>query len=123
MDIKKLVKLDKSFIEEIQTIAPVKMFQANSPLFYEGQTPIVAYLIVDGVVNLTKNKKIKTTLRSGSLLGVKELMSNSPSSMSAEALAHTKVCFLDKSTIKEIIHTHTDELGEFFKRICELKAS
>ncbi len=123
MDIKKLIKLDKTIIEKIQTVAPIKVFQTNSPLFYEGQTPIVAYLIVDGSVNLIKNKKIKTTLRNGSLIGVKELMSHSPSSVSAEAMAHTKVCFLDKSTIKEIIQTQSSELSMLFQNICEFKIS
>ncbi len=123
MDLKKLVRLDKEHIEKIRQITQSKIFSGGSPLFYEGQTPVVAFLILDGSVTLTKNRRIKSTLRSGSLIGVKELMNNSPSSVTAEALPNTLLCFLDRSTIQEIIRDQQDELSLLFKNICEAKAS
>jgi CRP-like cAMP-binding protein len=123
MDLKKLIKLDKEHIEKIKKFSESKIFATNSPLFYEGQTPVVAFLILDGSVNLTKNRKIKSTVRTGGLLGLKELMSNSPSSVSAEALPHTSVCFLDKSTVLEILKSQENDLSLLFKNICELHAS
>lgn len=122
MDLKKLVRLDKEHIERIKTFTQSKMFASTSPLFYEGQTPVVAFLVIDGSVNLLKNRKVKSTLRTGALIGLKELMNKMPSSVSAEASAHTSVCYLDRSTILEIINS-TDELSDLFKNICELKAS
>jgi CRP-like cAMP-binding protein len=123
MVLKKLIKLDKEQIEKIKKISQSKLFVTSSPLFYEGQTPVVAFLIIEGSVNLTKNKKVKSTLRSGSLIGLKELMSNSPSSVSAEAAPHTSLCYLDKSTIFEIINNNENVLADLFKNICELQAS
>lgn len=123
MDIKKLVRLDKEHIERIKEISQSKMFLSPSPLFYEGQTPVVAFLILDGAVNLMKNRRIKSTLRSGSLIGLKELMKNLPSNVTAEATPHTSVCFLDKSTIIEIINNPENDLSNLFVNICELKAS
>lgn len=123
MDLKKLVRLDKEHIEKIKEISERRVFSTNSPLFYEGQTPIVAFLILDGAVNLSKNRKIKSTLRTGSLIGVKELMNNSPSSVSAEAVSNTAVCYLDRSTIIEIIQNQDDDLSLLFRNICEAQAS
>jgi CRP-like cAMP-binding protein len=123
MDIKKLIRLDKEHIEKIKEITQKQVFTNQSPLFYEGQTPVVALLILDGAVNLMKNRKVKSTLRSGALIGLKELMSNMPSSVSAEAQPNTAVCFLDKSTILEIINQDQNDLSLIFKNICEAKAS
>lgn len=123
MDLKKLIKLDKEHIEKIKAVSQSRSFPTSSPLFYEGQTPVVAFLVLEGTVNLTKNRKIKSSLRSGALIGLRELMSNSPSGVSAEALPHTSVCFIDKSTIIEIIKSNESDLSLLFQNICELKAS
>lgn len=123
MVFKKLIQLDREQIEKITKLFQSKNFESQTSLFYEGQTPVVAFLIVEGSVNLVKNKKIKSTLHEGSLIGLKELMNNKPSHVSAEVTANTSLCYLDKSTIIEIIKNQKNELSSLFKSICELKAS
>lgn len=55
-----------------------------------------------------KNKKIKKILKPGSLIGLSEMMTNAPSKLTAQVQAETTLCFLDKSTVKEIIHHEED---------------
>jgi CRP-like cAMP-binding protein len=97
------IKLESDIIAEIKKLSPQKKFSIGSPLFYEGQIPIVAYLLLEGGIHLLKNKKIKKILKPGSLIGLNELMSNSPAKLSALVQAESTLCFLDKSTILEII--------------------
>lgn len=121
MDLKTLIRLDRDHINKIRSIAlKENSFRSASTLFYEGQTPIVAYLVVEGAVNLLKNRKIKTSLRSGALIGLKELMLNKPVPLEAKAEPNTSLLFLDRSTIQEIINaTHGTDLSMLFRELVE----
>lgn len=121
MDLKYLIRLDREHINLIRNIClKENSFQSASTLFYEGQTPIVAYLVIDGVVNLVKNRRIKTTLKSGSLIGLKELMLNKPVPLEAKVEPNSSLVFLDKSTIQEIINaTHGSDLSMLFRELVE----
>lgn len=118
MAFKNILKLDSTQIEYLKSISQENFYSTETALFYEGQIPVTAILLIEGQINITKGKKVKTTLRSAMLLGVKELMNNAPSTTSAIALANTLVCFLDKSTIMEIINNN-DDLSILLKEICE----
>ncbi len=108
------VKLENDFIDEIKKVSHQKKFSSQSPLFYEGQVPVVAYLLLDGTVQLMKNKKVKKILRPGALIGLHELMTNSPAKLSAVATADSTLCFLDKSTIKEITSDENSPIAHLF---------
>ncbi|MBC7537473.1 MAG: cyclic nucleotide-binding domain-containing protein [Bacteriovorax sp.] len=105
------IKLENEAIAEIKGLSPQKKYSISSPLFYEGQVPIVAYLLLEGCIQLLKNKKIKKILKPGSLIGLNELMTNSPSKLSAQVQAESTLCFLDKSTIQEIILEESSTLA------------
>ena len=109
------ISLKNKVIIEIKEISSKKKFLVSSPLFYEGQIPIVAYLLLDGHILLLRKKKIKIILNPGSLIGLNELMSNSPSTHSAEVQAESTICFLDKSTIMEVINKNDSSLAILFE--------
>ncbi|WP_127715883.1 cyclic nucleotide-binding domain-containing protein [Halobacteriovorax sp. HLS] len=113
------LKISKELITKIKKISSPHCYSTQSKLFYEGQTPIVAYLLLNGYIHLTKNNKIKGILDPGTLLGFKELMNNEAVDMDAEILPNTEVCFLDRSTILEILNhkEQDDELQEFFSSL------
>lgn len=93
-------------------------YTAHSELFYEGQTPMVGYLLIDGHIQLLRNKKVKKILDAGTLLGVRELMTNAPMTYTAQILPETTVLFLDKSTIFELLKGHgplSDSLRKFIQ--------
>ncbi|EQC43078.1 cyclic nucleotide-binding domain protein [Bacteriovorax sp. BSW11_IV] len=113
-----VLTLDKNTVDEISSHADVHTYPLQSNLYYEGQIPVVGYLLLEGHIQLLKNKKVKSVLSKGTLLGVHELMTNSPAQYSAQILPNTKVCFLDKSTILEFIHEHdTEDVGDLFKKL------
>jgi CRP-like cAMP-binding protein len=123
MVIKTFGKLDQKNIEKLKSLCRVQFLSSDTPLFYQGHIPMVAYLVLDGAVNLTKNKKIKSLVHTGDIIGVKELIKHTPSTVSAEAIANTTVCYLDRSTVQEIIKNGDSELSQFFHGLLESKAS
>ncbi|OUR97138.1 hypothetical protein A9Q84_12490 [Halobacteriovorax marinus] len=99
---KDYIKISKEFISILKELSHTHSYSSKTNLFYAGQTPIVAYLLLEGFIHLTKNKKTISILDAGTLLGFKELMNNEQVDADAYIVKDTKVCFLDKSTIYEI---------------------
>ncbi len=119
MQITKTIKLTPILIDKIKEFCPVRKFTVNSPLFYEGQIPIVAYLIVTGKISLYKTKKIKNIIKEGNIVGFNELMTNSPSKLNAEVSGESSLCFLDKSTMIEILKFENSEISNLLNSIIE----
>lgn len=118
-----ITSLTPEMIEKIKSVAPIHRYTVSTDLFYEGQTPVVAFLLLEGHVQLVKNKKIRKVLNSGDLIGLKELIQHSPFPLSAQVLPNTDMVFLDKSTILEILDlVHDSELSEVFKEIIHSEA-
>jgi CRP-like cAMP-binding protein len=118
-----ITSLEARLIEKVKSVAPVHRYTVSTDLFYEGQTPVVAFLLLDGHVQLVKNKKIRKVLNKGDLIGLKELVHHSSFPLSAQVLPNTDIIFLDKSTIFEILDVHHDpELSEVFKEIIHEEA-
>ena len=99
----------------IKKISSQTKFSLCSSLFYEGQIPSAACLLLEGRIQFLKNKKIKHILKPGSLIGLYELMSNFPVEFEAVVTAESTVCFLDKSTILEAVDEKTSSLALLLK--------
>jgi CRP-like cAMP-binding protein len=119
MQIAKVIKLTPSFINKIIEFSPIRKFTLSTHLFYEGQIPIVAYLVISGGIILSRNKKIKNVIKPGSIIGINELYNKSPSQMDAEVSPESTLCFLDKSTMLEIMNLKNSELSNLFAEIAK----
>ena len=95
----------------------MQTFLERTPLFYQDQIPMVAYLVIEGEIDLLKNKKTKTLVTCGEVIGVKELLTDTKSKLSAEANANTTICYLDRSTILSIIQEEDSKLSVFFQEL------
>ncbi len=121
MNLKYLIRLDREHINLIRKLPLVEnSFQNGATLFYEGQVPIVAYLIVEGAIELFKNRRIKTVLKAGALIGLKELMQNSPVPLEAKVGPNTQLIYIDKSTVHEIVSAgYGSDLSLIFRGFIE----
>ena len=117
MKLIKHIELKKDIISKLLSFFPIKTFKSQSHLFYEGQIPIVGYLVIDGAIKITKNNKQQKILKPGSLFGLSELIHKKPSKISAEVLPETSLCFLDKSTILEIAGQADNDITSLLKQI------
>lgn len=107
--------VDNNILKELKALGERTTYTSSSNLFYEGQTPIVAYLLLKGNIHLLQKNKIKETLGPGSLIGVKELMENNPTLFSAMIMPKTEVCFLSKSDIFDILESQGPLSNSFSK--------
>lgn len=112
-------KLCQQDIERLTDLSRPYTYNHHSQLFYEGQTPIVAYLVLEGELLLTKNKRVRNKISPGQILGLNELVDHTPLPFAAEALPKTTVIFLDLSTIKEILNGGSLGLKEAFENILQ----
>ena len=98
-----ILTIPDPLIDTILEIASPLKYSSPSNLFYAGQTPIVAYLLLQGMVHFTKNGKVVNTFSRGNIIGLKELMSNKPLHVDAQIQPGTEVCFMDRSTVLGIL--------------------
>jgi CRP-like cAMP-binding protein len=117
----KFIELNADLLEKIHQFFPSKKYKTQSHLFYEGQVPISGYLILDGSIKISKKKKLKKILSAGSVIGVDELIQKKPVDVSAEVYPNTELCFIDKTTLLEIIKKETLDLSKTLKKVFEIK--
>lgn len=123
MVIKTQITLDKLNIAKLQNLCESHTFSIPTTLFYQGQVPIVAYLVIDGIVNLTKNKKLKSAVKPGGIIGVGELIKKTKSSVTAVAQANTTICYLDRSTVQDILNNTDSEFAILFQDVVETQTT
>lgn len=111
------LKVDGRSIGRLCKLGRVQTFSKSTELLYQGHIPMVAFLILEGEIKLFKNKKLKAQVSSGVVIGVKELLSDKASKVSALATENTTVCFLDRSTILSIIQEYNTKLSSFFQKL------
>ena len=104
-----IIEVSEEILEKIKSISESHTYTADSDLYYEGQIPVVAYLLLKGEVTLIKKRRKSIPIRHGSLFGLKELMRLEKSVYGAQIKAGSEVCFLNRSSINEIINLEIDE--------------
>ena len=110
--------LPAKYIENLLSHCKPSTYNTESELIYEGHIPTAGYLLLDGEINFVKRKRVIQTIKSGTLFGVIELMESSPLKYSVKITPNSKVCILDKSTVKELLEKLSkDELPHIFKSL------
>lgn len=111
------IKLSEKAIKSLKKIATFKSYSTKTPLHYQGQTPIVAYLIIKGSILLQKRSEIVHKLSKGSIVGFREFFMNTPSKYTATVLEKSEICYIDKSTILEIQKSENTEFRTLYKEL------
>ena len=112
-------KLDSSQILKMVKLSPPRLFNTESEIIYEGHVPTAGYLLIEGEIQFLKNKRLVQTIKEGALFGVNELMNNCPIKYTVRIIRNSKVCILDKSTIRDILDL--EEAQELPQVIRDLK--
>lgn len=87
----------------INKLTAPRLYRAKTEIIYHGQTPEVAFLLLEGTILLTNQKKeVKRSLYPGQLIGINELLNNERFKWNAVIEACSTVLILDRSTIKEL---------------------
>lgn len=98
-------KVESPLFERLKLFTEDQSYPFQADLYYEGQVPIVAYLLVKGEMLLTKKQNIVTSIPRGSFVGLKELIKGIPSEYGLRVLPGSLVSFLYKTTAFEILQS------------------
>lgn len=112
MNWNKQLNITDGLIEKLKCFSTIKTYTQSAPLFYEGQIPIVAFLVLRGSIHLSKKKRLQNVLRAGSIIGAEEVLHLEPCDVSAEVTSDTTLCFLDRTTLIELDKGHLNELND-----------
>lgn len=104
-----IIHVSKEVLLKLMKIAEEHSYTVDSDLYYEDQTPVVAYLIIEGRGRLFRKRRKDIPLKPGDLIGFIELVDHAPSPYGAQVESGTTLLFLDRSTINEIIDEDIDE--------------
>ncbi len=96
------IKLDQHEIHTLGNLFEERVFNNSTELFYEGHIPHVGYVLTQGNVVLGKKRKVKSEIMPGTVIGVKELVTNTPVSYYARIYSGSKVFIIDRSSIKSL---------------------
>lgn len=119
-----IIEVSPELMAKIINLSEGHKYTVDSHLYYEGQTPIVAYLLIAGEASLVKKRRKTIPIRRGSIFGLKELIQNEKSIYGAVIKSHSEVCFLDRSLINEIENLDKDhELKEILFKFKNQHAS
>lgn len=103
-----IIEVSGEILNRIKAISENHIYSVDSDLYYEGQTPVVAYLLIKGEVNLVKKRRKSIPVKPGSIFGLRELILHEKSVYGAQIKANSEVFFIDRSLIKEIIDLGID---------------
>ncbi len=110
------LKLSKKSLQLIKKLGNPFTYTVSTDLFYENQTPIVAYILLEGELILTKNRREISSIPPCSALGLVELIGNKTCQYAAKVKKDTTLYFLDKSSIFELL-TFKDKLDQDFAQL------
>lgn len=105
-----MVRLDQPQIlttkemHKVQLIVPSIVYSRESFLFYEGQIPHCAIVLISGEMQLLKKKSIVRTLKiPGTLIGAYSLINNEHSPYSLKIMPNSQMSLVGRSTLKEFL--------------------
>jgi CRP-like cAMP-binding protein len=121
-DIESIIHIPEELVSKLAKLSARLTYPVDAEIIYEGHTPIVAILLTKGRIKLVRGRRVRKILERGSLLGVPELMNNSPFEYTAQINRGSEIIYLDRSTIKEILEGTDPELAEIFVELLEQTA-
>ena len=120
--------LDRSEMEEIESIINHKEFKKNELIYMAGEKGGSLYVINSGRVRITRisssgKEQVIRILEAGEFMGELSIFKSSPLMDNAEALTDTMMCIIDERDLKEILKKYPlisfkimEELSERLER-------
>jgi CRP-like cAMP-binding protein len=101
-------QLEEASLNEVSDHKIMNAFKRGQVLFHEGNPAFGVYCISEGKVKLTKTSENgkETMLRiagPGDLIGFQHIVENGLNDVTATALEETKICFLDRVFLQNLV--------------------
>lgn len=98
------------------------VYRPGQVIFYQGNPCLGVYCIEEGTIALRKsdangNSVLIRLLTSGETMGYRTFFSGGQYTATAEAVAETRVCFVDKSAVRKLLDDNPSLGLSFLKRL------
>lgn len=97
----KVNPLDPEMIEALKEDFETLTFPNDFDLVYENQVPATGVALLEGFIELTKGSKVKGKYSSGYILGLSQLLEDTPVKFGLRVKAKSKVILIGKSKFLE----------------------
>jgi len=112
-----IIQLCTDNVAKLRKISVPMKYEVEADLIYEGHTPIVGILLLSGKIKLYRGRRLRQQLDKGHLLGVRELMLNLAFEYTARIIAGSEICYLDRSTMLELLEDEDERLSELISSL------
>jgi CRP-like cAMP-binding protein len=111
----RIIKLTTKEIRSLKKQFQSFHFNNDFDLVYEAHVPNTGIILLDGELKLLKKKKVSSTVKPGSLLGVYEMMNNEPVKNGCKVIGNSELIMLQKSDILEAMEDKESDLYAIIK--------
>lgn len=115
----KLKKLTSQEIKLLKKHFKILKFNSAFDLVYESQIPNTAIVFLNGELALFKKKKIKFSVRPGTMLGLHSMLNNEPSKHACRVKENSQLIIIHKSDIVEALKDKNSALYDILKQDIE----
>jgi len=117
------IEVSQQVLDKIKMHSCRHQYTTKANLYYEDQVPIVAYLLEEGTITLVKKRRKNVVIEPKRIIGLYELIENTPSLYGAEINSGSYVYFIYRSTVLELLEDQTDSaLKDFLQDIVRVSA-
>ena len=109
-------------LAQIDSVKTMNTYKKHQVLFYEGNDAMGIFCILRGRIKLYKSDseghhKIVKILGPGDVTGYRAVLSNEPSSATAEALEDSEICFVDRDEFLKLLKQHPETAYRVMSRL------
>lgn len=113
--------LPNDFYGQIEQKIHKVICAVDQVFIYEGQTPIVAYVLISGRARLSKRRTFTDIQDPFSLIGARKFLYQAPFPYTLTIEEGSQLGFIDRSTLLSILNEDKIFLFDFSKEEAELK--
>lgn len=116
-----LSKDEQKFLTKAKTC---NGYRKRSVIFYEGNPSMGLFCVNSGKVKIYKHGvngevQIVRLSKAGDLLGYRALLSNEPYSATAEVLEDATICFMDRTTVLQLLQRNAPLSLRILRKVCQ----
>lgn len=115
------VGVDSPIYQEILQLVERHVLPGRCSLFYEGQIPFVAFMVLDGTVKLLKRQKERGSLVPGDIFGIVEYFHRTSSRYEVIAAPGAELAVIDRSALQLILNQSELKASNFFHTVLSKK--
>lgn len=108
------------------TLANIKLILINHPaktatvsydVVYEDQVPTCCFILIEGKIEIVKNKHIIGEVPANSIVGLNQILKHEPVSYTYRVIEGSELVYFDRTTLKAICNEKNSKVGDSLRAL------